>query len=820
MAREYQIQQRQFSEQRLTLPSTSAQGRFAELMNQAANKIGQKVVENNVQAAALRGAEDVISGKKPQKLAPGINAATNAYNNAVIKTEQSVNYATFVQMSNQAAYDVTKPGALNANSPEQYNAKAKSLMEGILGGTLPQNRDALAFQMYQTSANTALKIQGKADEKVFKQNKEMSSFALTAIEGQMSDALFNGNLEQASQYKKQYLEDLNYSEKAGYISLAEKKASEHLLELKEIESLYSGMAAKISNLAPGEIEGALYKLATEVPENLTQEEYQLAIKSFSAEAAKHKRLKESFQTVTVAQLENAINRNEITSESDLANYQDQISALQYENVLNKLYRKQNQELSKNAKVGVALERIKLGAGLQNLKMSDDIVEAAFSQVKESYLAQKKDQNKNQNEFLTIEDEAEILKQFNRPVPSINERIKYSLNSANSESELSNIEWSLGLLRSVAKDKPNTVNLTAEERAIANTANAAIVYSATPAKEAIEAARAKINVDPVTLEARRLRYQQSLGSQQKNIKSSYESMFGGNWQNDPHAFGTFTTLYEAFSLLNDSNEVTLESVKQVMSPVFGKSRYIPKDSVGYMPLEKVVPFSNDGSWLNNQLKLKMYDIAQSHKNAPAGEISIDEKIRWDGVAPPESINSETLYRLPIATKKMDKYALNSPAEESEIYIKIKGESRKVYYQSDGTARQGDNEKVKVYPYTLNPITNKPEMIIDPNSPTGYATIYIDGLDEFIPSVYDRLKDEPMTDAVNETAIEMFKKENKIPIVRAFNFKKYFKEAAPIIRKDIEKSQGDMSKIKKRLSSETAPKKNKIDIWGALGEVSDE
>ena len=146
MTKEIQSIARQVLEQSVSLPrdtgASDLQGAFREL-----GKLGTQVATDfAVEKASQKGAAEGLLG--PKKLAPGIGAATKAYNDSFLNAQSSnVALNTKAQMQSEAMR-LTSPGTLSSSSFGEWEAISQSIVRGALEGVNPEIQPQVALKLH------------------------------------------------------------------------------------------------------------------------------------------------------------------------------------------------------------------------------------------------------------------------------------------------------------------------------------------------------------------------------------------------------------------------------------------------------------------------------------------------------------------------------------------------------------------------------------------------------------------------------------------------------------------------------------------------
>ena len=138
MTKELQTIQRQVFADSVGLPKSNIFSNLqgaADTVSRVGTALAQEVA---VGSAAQKGAETALAeagSTEPRKLAPGLTAATKAYNNAFNDTTVNLIALQGQKLLNENALNATAPGKLNSNSLADFGKVSKGTIEGLLKTT-------------------------------------------------------------------------------------------------------------------------------------------------------------------------------------------------------------------------------------------------------------------------------------------------------------------------------------------------------------------------------------------------------------------------------------------------------------------------------------------------------------------------------------------------------------------------------------------------------------------------------------------------------------------------------------------------------------
>jgi len=819
MAREIPRMDRQVIESPQSLPHYSGAARLSEMLGGLSNAIGQKAVSLNVEQAAIKGAQERFEGKS-KKLAPGITAATQSYNKAFLAMDNQINLASIDKEMNQTFMDLTKAGSFNYDSPALFSQYAKKQIQGVMQNIPEQNRPEFALHASKLAANLELKMQYLAHQKSQADIKAKGEITLNQLLEDYTNALRTEQSGVAQDIKEQYLATLGDLKQIIAMDPKEEHLFKESLKQADISARFYKRGQNDAIASPGTAEKQLYEFAVNPPSDLSPTDQDIALKAYAEGVSHVDKFKNEQNTINTLQIHNDINQGKIKTTAQLELRANEIDAASYIRLDDQLYNKNAAEIGGQESVNNFIKRAQIGGGLQNIKTPDKVKEAAFVQLKDAYLFKKREDSEDPYAELSPQDEANVLMQLNSNIPSVDARINYAISKGDAQLEMGNIAWALGMVRGVGSDKPNTINLSDKNRAIAIMANSSLQWGGeTNVGRAITAARATVNAKETEYAGRAAAFR---AKTRNEINDAFKKVFpDANPAMDKTAFGAFVQNYETQYLMTDSDDDALEATRQKMQSTFGTSKYFRPGQVGYLPLEKVIPGTELGGrvWLTNQLRLLALKVAENHKNASIDELDPANKVEWvgQGIPDPEvkklGLNNQYVPRGPLQQEELFLYGgtklgvseLRSP---TGIMYRIKGQDRVVYVQADSMSRVGDGTGVNVRFYTINPDTNLPEYVVDPKSSSGFAYVKVQGLEQFLPDVYKSLTEDNIESWANKVVIEEYKEKNKIPILRQFGFANFVRNRKPEVIKGLK----EFGKTKGDKQNKTKP----IDVYEALDE----
>lgn len=754
------------------------------------------------------------------KAVTGVAKTYAEFKQAAKETEAAVLYTDFSHALDKTALEFSTPEQIaQKGAYSRYQANSEAIISSIHDVLPGEMGKELANKLKAQANNNAIRILARENEFATQQNKSIIENSLDAAGRNYANAMADGNTEaiQAAREEKDRLYE--NAIKLGLKTENDKYAANLNYDEMGIKQRYFQRGINDALARPGAAEQQLEEFARTYPEDdHTNAQRVTAINAY-LEGINHIQKQLNTQRAINAQTTaNEIQNNTITLPTEI--YGRDLTKLQGLQAEAKLYAHQNKQNKHNAKVNQFLNRVQQGSGLQNLNASEEVKEDAFAVLDEAARQIKVDQTGDLEATLTVEDQANVLRQADVNRPSYDAQIGYAMSKADVETQLPLIDWSLGMLRTVGKEKPNTIKISEKDRAIGNLANIQLQYGRTDPRAAIEAARATINVDEVTLKGRRTR--QKSGEWFNDMKSAYKEMTGADYQTNPTSWGAFQAIYSTQAMLTDDPKAAAEGARQLMEPAFGKSKFFADDEYGYLPPEKIVPFADQGHWLESQINLKLIDIAEANHNAPLDQISNLSKVELGG-DPKTAERLKLIANSELSESHLFDYRIGPTQQtqsgasiETPITYRVEGQDRQVVLQADSSSRTNEGSKLRYAVMTINPKTGQKNPVMDPRSRTGFATITIDSLEEFLPEVYQTNNNEMYDKATKDVILKRYKEQNSIPVLRAFGLSKAIKEQGPEVEKILRKNEKDYAKAEVLMENERGTLLTKSDIFKKINE----
>lgn len=756
MTKELQTIQRRAIEQSISLPRPQASGNLSGAFNQLSGLSGLAASKLAITQGQAEGAEAASQNKgKPKKLAPGLTAATKAYNDAYNNmTVNLVSLDTSRQMDLDLI-DVTKQGRLNSNTVAEYDALAKARIEGALQGVDPSLRAALALKLTDKLFSNQLKAAKiTQDFNVSQLNKEFDlSFSQKLKD--INESILNGDKVLFNSYLKDF-ESLISDKKA--LGLLDKEDEANLREsfdafLKTADYTKRYFDSRIDNTE----EKFLDNLFREKPGDLTNNQWEtIKTRLLSVKSTQDKGVA-SQMALSAATIKNEITQSfldgEPMSEDELKN------KTIAENLPTTSFLALNQY--RLTQINKLLNKNKGVSNLSNLLSQGKFIQAnaAPSKAKnELYDLSVENFEKNIQEELgekdfkaSILEKSSIVENMGIDVPTFREELAGAIKSKSADTATSGAI----AYKHLQDTSPRTIEkLDKEAKAIAQGINNKVKLSNIEIDEAVKLSQNEVleKKDPVVIERvrRAKRAHPSTPGDRKSpdfvstLDSEFKDLFGKGLDpalNAP-AFAAFSDLYDAYASMKDNPSEALSLAKQDVQPVWGVSKYGEKGRLIQGPEHFFDYFESAQNVFDNQVILQSFKFVKDHEKARresnsklGGDGLIIKWLGGDDVTIPDRTTGDDLMRL-IAVEM-------GLSPNSILQFEVNGKKEQWYIDSTPDTRFFDDGVLRYPVYRYDDFGNK-DYIIDPNSNEGgLFTINFTSLDKYAPDTFSKLEDERQT-----------------------------------------------------------------------------
>ena len=808
MTKELQILQRQALEKAQNLPRTSTfsniQGAF-DSISKVGTFAAQKIA---TQAASERGAADAqarVAEGRPGKLAPGLTAATQAYNSSFNQVETSL-----VSMNTAALIDddmrrLSSPGALNSNSVAEFNSFAMSRIEGAIEAVAPENKAAVGAKLQQYYLNSAGKMANQVESYNLAKATEtfqtmMSGNMARVTEGRMSGDfnMMASGIEDADQLIKNY-KDL------GFMSEAEEIQARKSLDDSVVTANYQ--AAYLESRIEGTEEAFLAGLANSKPEGLSVEQWDMVSGQVLQSKSKQDRLVNEQESLSLAQWNQKLLTGEVQNLQDLEPARAQMSATSYIQLQNKVLSGLGQKAAGQIKVSEFIQN-NISDPSVAMRASSETKNAAYTDALNAYGNQKRDALGDPSYQLTILDKAEAVQAFSVPIPAFNDEISYSLQyGGDAEAYESALAYQhlAGTPGSSSKPSPVlSLNKEAEQIAVATLFRTN--FSTISPEDAIASARDAINnKDDVVRQGRLRSFNEQYAGQagKTSMRSRFKDTFGASADDNPVVYEAFQAQFRENAAQMTNVDEAFEMTKRSMSPLFSKSKYgsDKRELMQFSP-ENNVAFVSQGHWFDNQYIIAAQNVAKNYERASELQKSLPqsrERFRAlqdeiANLAVTDGFDGESVQPLikeasrlqrdiqiaqfaPTSTVKipegaafpstmsekdiMTQKAGRSARSGSKPVLEIDGKSRAVFMSSDPTTGNRQSGRITYGLYYKDDF-GITQPIIDPYSESGFAEFGVIPLDQFLPETMEEMNNQTI-DAISEReAAALFERDNPLHI----------------------------------------------------------
>ena len=779
-------------------------------------------------------AELKIEGRKiAQPSAPDVGAAGQAFGNIgkiaqeAVKTVGDVNKAAAEMESavlyTSTSHDLNKLTVLDSSPQniaagdayQRHVATSNTYINNAIGLAPKGHAKALEVKLRAVANSNSLKILTHQQKYSFDESKAVVDVSVKTASKNYEQAVSVGDRVSAQEAKEEVEKLYNNGIELGIYNQKEKYEGLEALRQSDISSRYYKRGENDAIANPGEAEKQQVDFVRNFsdPDIKTESERRVAIAKYREGLLFANQGLQSQRAINASETSLDIVNGEISNPAQI--YNRDLTVLQGKTAEIALWKEQHKKNNKIDKLSKFMDNVQQGAGIQNLNASEETKEDAFNLYKGMYLSKKRELTGESDIELTIKDEASILSQINVPIPSIDARLNYAMESSDLKNEPQLSEWALGLIRTVGDDKPNTISLSARSRAIANLANTSLLYGRTNVASAMEGARNTVDVDEAILVGRRSR--QYKDGWENEMRAAYKDITNADPDTNPTSWGAFKSIYSSQAMLTDSKDAAKKGAKQVITPAFGKSIFFQDGEYGYLPPEKIVPFAEQERWLESQINLKLIDIAEANHNATEEQIPNLNKVEIGGdqlqalnmrkLAKSKEINEEDLYYFRVGPLKPG--PAGSYTEEPITY-RVDGQDRRVYLEAHTDARMKDGSKLSYSVYTIDPVNGTKDFVRDPRSKSSYAVVTIDPLSEFLPQLYKDNKNKLYDDSVKDVLLDKYRKRNKFPIIRAFGLHGYIKEHGQKTLEQLETNEKEYNKNDVIMENKKGTLLTKIDV----------
>lgn len=603
MAVNQQPTQRQVGIQGSQVSTGSGLTSLANATSALSQIITEKVNDVAIEQAGIKGQNDVLDNKSPEKLALPFTKATKAYNNAVANTEARRQAISAHELIEESLAKNTNPATFDSSSPANLKAELQGIKEGILQHARPETRAALSNEIDAASANASVSMLKKSIQ--YDNDKTQFEFKhdINGLVEARRDAAIAGDAERIKGIDAAIDATVHdYSEMNQQIKQSAPYIKDEITKHREVDKVLSEFSQSLQD-------GTQAKYLSELADNKQNLPYSVwsdAVKGVVQIDQQHSRLKNDINAEQVAQVSLGIQDGSIQNASDLLNYPE-LTVPQTLTAMKQLNTVQAQKIKDNSKLITAQQNILSGRPEWN---TADTKNAMFK----NSIAQIE---KATGQPATLADmEASILGTSPYPasgmpntpmgtnVPAFDSVLQGKLESG----DVASTAQAAMVFNDVVniKGKPGVVNLSGQGLAVASLFNELYQGGTTPEQASEQAINSVLNAKEPEIAQRIDRFNKTLGhvnpsTGQTPLANKFKDAFGSAPQSfmSDQAFKLFTDIYRANYISSNSEEGAFKSTKYAMQK-WGTSDYFDKGYVGQPVPEKELPITKIGNSFGNQM----------------------------------------------------------------------------------------------------------------------------------------------------------------------------------------------------------------------------
>ena len=617
MTKELQTIQRKSIEDNVSLGRTDAfantQNAFDRLSSFGTKAATQIAVED----AKSGGASFAIdSFGEPQKLAPGLTAATRAYNNAYNNVTTDLLGIEGEKLIKENLRKASEPGNLNANSMSSWGAVTKGTIEGILSQTPDNLKADVSLKLMSASERAGSILADRVSSKNVEDMNAKFASILTNNLNNLRESRLGGDIE-GFKLAKSNIEGLIQDRKAlGLISVEQEEAMRKSLNDAAMSAEYSARLLE-SRIAGNHVE-FLDSLAVNKPEDLTFEQWDQVRSQVLKLNSEQNKLVAGQESLATAQWNQKMITGEVQTLSDLEPAQNEMSALGYVNLQNSFMAKQAGAAKLMANVSLFHEEMVTNPSKAN-RATTETKNEWYNIAVEASTQARREQTGDPNYELSLPEKAVTVAGATVPIPAFNDEMNYALMSGDAAQ-------SAEVLRSYTILAGNPDTLEGRSKALSlDTKAEQIAVSAllqsnfggsSFEKALIDAREGILNVSSELRQSRLAEYNSIFaGGNGKKLNAAFKDAMGVNASDNSFAVQVYRDLLRNNSGSMRSVDEAKEFTKQQMHSAFSKSKYNDnEDELMMHSPEKVMPYIDNGQWFNNQKSYAVRQIALNQQKA--------------------------------------------------------------------------------------------------------------------------------------------------------------------------------------------------------------
>jgi hypothetical protein len=620
----------------IDLPTTRVSAGTGLLaLSQATGQIGQLITDKltnvAIDKAATQGELDVEAGVAPQNLTMGFTKATQAYNEAVTRTEYNRMALTSSELINKALIEAKDPAKFNSKSPLQLESSLNGIKEGILQNARPEVRAKLAQHIDQMASNATINMLQHSITYDNQQAQKNFNQDLSTYLEERTNAAVAGNAQRVAA-----IDELINSTISDYSTMNQEisNAAPEILKKIEKQRAIDGVMGDFSQAIETNSTAQYMKDLADNKQNLPFNVWQDAVKAVVSLDQKHNALVNDINAQEVQQVSNAINKGLINDPDDVLNMPN-LTTTQKLKAINdletkqakdftsgsKLLNAQNNILTNQPEMNTPSDRNKLyGAAIQNYQQATGQVPS---------LQEKSKMILGQSNFPAsgLPDTP-----LGRNVPVFDDALSGQLTSKN--------PLQTALAASIYKDmvstqnQPNSVNITGDALAVASLYNTLIEGDTSPELAASQAIDVVLNAKEPEIAQRIERYHRIYehvdpSTKEKQTSVMYKDIFGTKPKafNNDEAYNLFQTLFRANYLTSNSEQAAIDATKYQMR-AWGTSKYFDNGFVGNPVPEIEIPITKIGNSFDNQIASRIQGLINTTNSVRSNHPDLNiPSIEW-------------------------------------------------------------------------------------------------------------------------------------------------------------------------------------------------
>ena len=754
MAKELESIERSVLTPTQTITTTNAFSRLGDASSGLARIISDKAGEIGEDLAGRQGQEDATSGKAPKTLAPPINKATRAYNNAVRDTEARQQVMAAREQIRDAYADATSPANFTSESPALFNATMQGIVEGTLANTRESNRPAVKLALDQLTSDAKANIHAHAVKYDNEQTVNNMTSEMDLMLSNRRNAAINGRVGDVTAYDEMIDKALtDYGEQSAVIQAKLPQLRKSLEQSREIDTVLSGYAQATTEGTQSEY---LSNLAAN-KDDLSFDTWQKATKEVLHLQATEEKLNLESRTQSNQLAINGIDNNTITSDQEIMQMPNLTLTDQYK-LMNHLQQHQQKQLKQQASTITALNNIAQGNPGFN---SSDQKNNLFNDARTRY-------EKETGQPMSLMDMYQsVLGKSAYPatgivgvsvgsnVPMFDAQLKTQLTSR----DPAQIAQAAAVVNDVLKiqKNPNLIKLSGDALDIAtsyNNANLGGVDQLTLAQQVSDTVQ---NASEPDQQVRSKAYTSNYGSKPKVMQGLFKRTFDTNYVQgvSDSAYGVFQEVFRRHFLKSNNEQDALDSTRYEMR-AWGPSDYFEPGTVAQPVPEKELSITSVGHAFDNQLRIATQLLINKNKEALQANNALPQNkrnpkpfsIEW--VSDKQEINVEALSDNDRVFKNLgqsddlmsDATLAETIFPKAKPQVKINGRKTEIFLMPTPESRLG--ERVQYGLFYLDKF-GMAQPVPNPESPSGSAMFSPVGLDAWAPSVLNEKNDEMLKES---------------------------------------------------------------------------